>query len=84
MKSKVIPIFIILPYSTLLKGVDELEMNDYTRKDSNIRVYIDFERYKEGGELFNFFALKRVQNATFENEVFAWWEKVKVAVFDVE
>ena len=33
---------------------------------------------------FFFFALKSVQNATFENEVFAWWEKVKVAVFDVE
>ena len=65
MKSKVIPIFIILPYSTLLKGVDELEMNDYTRKDSNIRVYIDFERYREGDEHFHFFALKSVQNATF-------------------
>ena len=30
---------------------------------------------------FQFFALKSVQNATFENEVFAWWEKVKGAVF---
>ena len=69
-------------HSTLLKGVDELEMNDYTRKDSNIRVYIDFERYREGDEHFNFFALKSVQNATFEKEIFAWWEKVKGAVFD--
>ena len=41
-------------HSTLLKGVDELEMYDYTRNDSNIMVYIDFERDREGGELFNF------------------------------
>ena len=60
-------------------------MNDYTRKDSNIRVYIDFERDREGDELFHFFALKSVQNATFENEVFfAWWEKVKGDVLDDE
>ena len=31
-----------------------------------------------------FFALKSVQNATFENEVFAWLEIVKVADFDEE
>ena len=57
-------------------------MYDYTRNDTNIMVYIDFERDREGGELFHFFALKSVQNATFEKEIFAWWEKVKGAVFD--
>ena len=47
-------------------------MYDYTRNDSNIMVYIDFERNREGGELFFFFfALKSVQNASFEKEVFA-------------
>ena len=59
-------------------------MYDYTRNDSNFRVYIDFERYKEGGELLNFFALKRVQNATFENEFLAWLDKVKGVVFHEE
>ena len=59
-------------------------MYDFTRNDSNIRVYIDFERDSEGDELFIFFALKSVQNATFENEVFAQLEIVKVTVFDVE
>ena len=67
-----------------MKGVDELEIHNYTRNYSNIRVYIDFERYREGGELFNFFALKSVQNAVFEKEGFAWWETVKGAVFDEE
>ena len=33
---------------------------------------------------FQFYALKCVQNASFENEVFAWWEKVKGAVFGEE
>ena len=59
-------------------------MYDYTRNDFNIMVYIDFERDREGDELFHFFALKSVQNATFENEVFAWWEKVKGDVLDDE
>ena len=57
-------------YSSLLNGADGLEMYDYTRNDSNIRVYIDFERDREGDELIHFFALKSVQNATFDNEVF--------------
>ena len=30
------------------------------------------------------FALKTVQNAPFENEVFVWWEKVKGAVIGKE
>ena len=57
-------------------------MYDYTRNDFNIMVYIDFERDREGDELFHFFALKSVQNATFDNEVFAWLERVKGVIFD--
>ena len=52
-------------YSSLLNGADGLEMYDYTRNDSNIRVYIDFERDREGDELFHFFALKSVQKCNF-------------------
>ena len=59
-------------------------MYGYTRNDTNIKVYIEFERDREGGELYIFFALKSVHNATFENEVFAWLEKVKGAVLDEE
>ena len=50
-------------------------MYDYTRNDSNIRVYIDFERDGEGDEHFHFFALNSVQNATFEKRSFLPGEK---------
>ena len=41
-------------HSTLFNSADELEMYDYTRNDTNIKVYIEFERDREGGELFIF------------------------------
>ena len=69
-KSKVTPKFYHFTYSALIKGPCELEMYDYTRKDPIIREYVDFERDREGDELIHFFALKSVQNATFDNEVF--------------
>ena len=72
-----------LPHSTLLKGVDELEMYDYTRNDSNIRVYGDFERDREGGELY-FFALNSVQNATSKIKFLPGRKKVKGDVLDDE
>ena len=54
MKSKVTPKISHFTYSSLLNSADELEMFDYTRNDSNIMIYTDFERDREGGELFIF------------------------------
>ena len=54
MKSKVTPKIPHFTYSSLFNGTDELKMYDYTRNDSSIAVYFDFERDREGGELFIF------------------------------
>ena len=48
------PGFSHFTYSTLLKSAGELEMYNYIGDDSNIMVYIDFERDREGGELLFF------------------------------